>query len=216
MTALRIDDRRLKDRVRGRRVSFADGLYERWLARHGLRLADLGEQMAYGKDGAPEHVYVQALFDNDFNQVWSDALPKWLVDVQTNPNVYRLNSLHSGMESLGIRAWPPRSWTGSYRRQPKGRRAKSGQWWRRPDPWLSAPLTWRESQSVKKAARMRPPEPMPDWRERVVIDERAGPIDPALLAMAERARRHRELFPDYFKGEPPQATYNPSGDKGAW
>lgn len=39
-----------------------------------------------------------------------------------------------------------------YRRQPKGRRAKSGQWWRRPDPWLSKPLNYRERQSVKKAA----------------------------------------------------------------
>jgi hypothetical protein len=131
VTALRIDDRRLKDRVRGRRVSFADGLYERWLARHGLRHADLGEQMAYDKDGNPGLVYVQALFDNDFNQVWSDALPKLLVDLRGNPNGYRLKSLMAGLESLGIKSWPPRSWTGTYRRQPKGRRAKSGQWWRR-------------------------------------------------------------------------------------
>ena len=132
MTDLRIDGRRLKDREHGRRVSFADGLHERWLSRHGLRFADLGVQMQAGKDGTPEPVYVQALFDKGFNKVWSDALPKWLVDVQAYPAGYRLKSLLDGMESLGIRGWPPSSWTGSYRRQPKGRRAKSGQWWRRP------------------------------------------------------------------------------------
>ena len=54
-----------------------------------------------------------------------------------------------------------------HRRQPKGRRAKSGQWWRRELP----PMTFMEladysfRQSEKKDARMRPPEPMPDWRE---------------------------------------------------
>ena len=151
MTALRIDGRRLKDRKCGKRVSFADGLHDRWLSRHGLRFADLGLQMTAGKDGAPEPVYAQAIFDNEFNEVWSDSLPKWLVDVQVNPAVYRLRRLLAGMESLGIRGWPPSSWTGSYRRQPKGRRAKSGQWWRRPDPWLLAPLNYREALSVRAA-----------------------------------------------------------------
>lgn len=41
-------------------------------------------------------------------------------------------------------------------------------------------------QSEEKAARMRPPDPMPDWRELVVIDEHAGPIDPALLDVLSR------------------------------
>lgn len=72
---------------------------------------------------------------------------------------------------------------GGFRRQPKGRRAKSGQWWRRePQPMTFAELAdYSFRQSEKKAARMRPPEPMPDWRERVVIDEAAEPIPMDLL-----------------------------------
>lgn len=67
-----------------------------------------------------------------------------------------------------------------YRRQPKGRRAKSGQW------------------------AKRTPCPV---RVGVAVGLEHGKI-----RMAEQ----RRLFPDYFKGEPPQATYNPNGDQGAW
>lgn len=67
-----------------------------------------------------------------------------------------------------------------YRRQPKGRRAKSGQWWRRT--------------------------PCP-----VRVGVAVG-LEHGKIRMAEQ----RRLFPDYFKGEPPQATYNPNRDQGAW
>lgn len=66
------------------------------------------------------------------------------------------------------------------RRQPKGRRAKSGQW------------------------AKRTPCPV---RVGVAVGLEHGKI---------RMAEHRRLFPDYFKGEPPQATYNPNGDQGAW
>lgn len=73
-----------------------------------------------------------------------------------------------------------RVWHGAYRRQPNGRRAKSGQWAKRT--------------------------PCP-----VGVGVAVG-LEHGKIRMAE----HRRLFPDYFKGEPPQANYNPSGDKGAW
>ena len=113
------------------------------------------------------------------------------------------------------------------RRQPKGRRAKSGQWAKRtPCPVKLGKVVEHQIEAMRVhrlAAAMlreiarergygpvkftRPPEPVPDWRERVVIDEHAGPIDPALLDVLSR------LNPKVTSGKVIEATTNDRSDK---